>query len=181
MILNGDPSYRQEAWGIVRPLSPSCGESSVQGGPSQGGGPPRQRETALCPVLFTGSRQDPMVPVPLLPAKRPYDARAAPGRSSAAVIWVTPFVFLVPCMLMVGLCRLLRPVHKDDFERYLRGLAELLEKSLESAVAFWGAEKTNQLCAPSPRARAGHRPGGTAGPVQPPGARHSRRHARIRR
>ncbi len=112
-----------------------------------------------------------MLPVPAPPLKRLHPARTPPGGVSTAVIWLTPFVMFVPAMVAVGLVRLIAPKSKADWERYLKGLAALLEASLKTAVAYRAAassRRTSQGPACAHRRPAGAtRPGGKPGVSRP--------------
>lgn len=92
---------------------------------------------------------------------------------SAFLVWVAPFVFLVPPMLAVGLIRVVAPWTRQDCDRYLKRLASLLEGSLTTSVAYrtaWPANRRPPRSPERPRNRTrpleAARPGQTTGRVR---------------
>lgn len=128
------------------------------------GGPLLTQETALRP--FPGQEVgNLMVPIPPPPLKRRSDTTPSPS----ALVWATPYLFLVPCMVAVGVVRAVAPWMREDCNQYLGRLAELLEKSLEAAVAYRRAGTVSAPSRPPRQLRAQARPGGSTRPAGKPG------------
>lgn len=122
----------------------------------------------------------PMLPIPLPRKKRGTDAQDA--SIADVLIWMIPFVFLMPAMFAVGISRIVLFGMREDFDRYLKRLAALLETSLKSAVAYRGAGATKGRPSPPPaRTATITRPGEMTRPGQKPGTSRSHRRTRARR
>jgi hypothetical protein len=105
-----------------------------------------------------------MLPSFILPSVHRRDA-AAPPR---AQIWVTPFVFIVPCMVAAGAMRVLAPWAASDMNRYLAGLNDLLKHALSEAVKY---EEAVSKRSPSRPPTAGRRGRSARDTSRPPARR----------
>lgn len=105
-----------------------------------------------------------MVPMPLALMKGP--GGKSNSMAGVVVMWITAFSFLVPCMVAVGVVRVVAPWTRSDCEKYLRRLGTLLDSATAAAVS---ARAPLATLAPAQRTR-GRKPDAPRSPRRAPRA-----------